>query len=167
MAFPPVTVRAIIFNCLDKQSLAESLIVCKQCRKDCKDGPGIKNEVITVFELKPCNYGNDTLRTHRFFQNMFLRIKAPNNKNGNGSTTYRRLQHYQHMRIVDIHRFCHDYIDAISMKNMARDLQFNGVVSLDISFRIFTTNSKASIVSILHTALYYYCISCQICASRR
>lgn len=137
---------------MDKQSLAESLIVCKQYRKDCKDGPGIKNKIITVFELKPCNYGNDTLRTHRFLQSMVLRIKAPNNKNGNGSTTYRRLQHYQHMRIVDIHRFCHDYIDAISMKNMTRDLQFNGVVSLDISESLRPTAR--------HQSCLYYTLRC-------
>ena len=118
----PVPVIIETISWLDQESLVNlSFVSIKFNDIIAGNEPGNKNKIIPVFEV----IGRTSPET--LFQN--LRVYFMNNE------TRKKLQSYVIMRFKDLDKFEIDYTHESIMKNIqiARDIQMNGIMSLDLS----------------------------------
>ena len=119
----PVHLRVSILNFLGKQTqddLTNLTLVSKQMHKNC-NRPGIEWKITPTIVIsaskQECEFPDR--RTRILIKNL-----AHNKK----------LDRYSHMRINDIHKF--DYIYEGELKRITKDVQLEGIVSLDGSFTL-------------------------------
>ena len=120
----PVHIRVSILNLLGQQTqddLTNLTLVSKKMHEDC-NRPGITWKIIPTIVISASQQEFE-------FPDSRTRIVIQNLSAHNQTTNKKLLDRYTHMRVDDIHKF--DYLLFDGLKRITKDVQLEGIVSLD------------------------------------